>query len=269
MPEPMSEMMSDYKSEPAIRTVCIIQARMSSTRLPGKVLLPLAGRAVLAHVLERLSCCTTLSEVVVATSDDVSDDVLAQWCLGQGVQVFRGSLNDVLDRYYQCALSHQAQAVVRITADCPALDPTLVDEVVQGFQAGEHDLFYLGGEFPDGLDCAVFSFSALQTAWREAKLPSEREHVGPYVVNHPEWFRIGHLDKFKGLAHHRWTLDEPRDLVFLQSVFERLQRPVGQPFLTQDLLDLLDREPELMEANDGIVRNEGLIKSLAADKGTV
>lgn len=267
MPEPISELMSDSKSEPSMRTICIIQARMSSTRLPGKVLLPLAGRAVLGHVLERLSFCTTLSEVVVATSDDVSDDVLAQWCLDQGVQVFRGSLNDVLDRYYHCALNHQGEAVVRITADCPALDPTLVDEVVQGFHAGAHDLFYLGGEFPDGLDCAVFSFYALQRAWREAKLPSEREHVGPYLVNHPEWFRIGHLDKFKGMAHHRWTLDEPRDLAFLQSVFERLQRSDGRPFLTQDLLDLLDREPELMQANDGIVRNEGLIKSLVADKG--
>jgi len=261
--------MIDSKSESAMHTVCIVQARMSSTRLPGKVLLPIAGRAVLAHVLERLSCCTTLSEVVVATSDDISDDVLVQWCLDQGVQVFRGSLNDVLDRYYQCALLHQAKAVVRITADCPVLDPTVVDEVVQGFQANEYDLFYLGGEFPDGLDCAVFSFSALQRAWYEAKLPSEREHVGPYIFNHPNWFYIGHLEKYQGLAHHRWTLDEPRDLTFLQHVFERLQQPYGRPFLTQDLLDLLDREPELMQLNDRIILNEGLIKSLAAEKGAI
>jgi spore coat polysaccharide biosynthesis protein SpsF len=115
----------------------------------------------------------------------------------------------------------------------------------------------------------VFSFSALNRAWREAKLPSEREHVGPFVLNHPEWFRIGHLDRFKGLGHHRWTLDEPRDLVFLQSVFERLQRPDGRPFLTQDLLDLMEREPELLRVNNRIMRNEGLIKSLAADKGAV
>jgi spore coat polysaccharide biosynthesis protein SpsF len=265
----MTELMSESKPELAMRTVCIIQARMSSTRLPGKVLLPLAGQAVLAHVLERLFRCTTLSEVVVATSDDASDDVLAQWCIDQGVSVFRGSLNDVLDRYYQCALSHHAQAVVRITADCPALDSTLVDEVVQGFLAGSYDLFYLGGEFPDGLDCAVFSFFALQRAWCEAKLPSEREHVGPFVVNHPELFHIGHIEKFKGMAYHRWTLDEPSDLVFLESVFERLQRPDGRPFLSQDLLDLLEREPELLRANEGIVRNEGLIRSLAIDKGAV
>lgn len=238
---------------------------MSSTRLPGKVLLPLAGREVLAHVLDRLAICETVDDVVVATSDHLSDDVLAQWCGRRGVKVFRGSLDDVLDRYYQCALQARADAVVRITADCPALDPTIVDEVVQGFMAGSYDLFYLGGEFPDGLDCAVFSFSALERAWREAMLKSEREHVGPYVVNHPEWFRLGSIQKFKGLAHHRWTLDEPCDLAFLQAVFERLQLPEGRPFLSRDLLDLLAREPGLMHANQGIVRNEGLLKSIDAD----
>ena len=248
-----------------MRIVCIIQARMSSTRLPGKVLLPLAGREVLAHVLERLAVCETIDDFVVATSDQPSDDVLAQWCDRRGVQVFRGSLDDVLDRYYQCALQSRADAVVRITADCPALDPTIVDEVVHGFKAGDFDLFYLGGEFPDGLDCAVFSFFALERAWREATLKSEREHVGPYVVNHPERFRLGNLEKFTGLAHHRWTLDEPRDLAFLQAVFERLQRLGGKPFLAGEILDLLNREPELLSANKGIVRNEGLIKSISAD----
>jgi spore coat polysaccharide biosynthesis protein SpsF len=248
-----------------MRIVCIIQARMSSTRLPGKVLLPLAGREVLAHVLDRLAACETIDDVVVATSTHQSDDVLAQWCDSHGVQVFRGSLDDVLDRYYQCAVKARADAVVRITADCPALDPTIVDEVVRGFKAGSYDLFYLGGEFPDGLDCAVFSFPALERAWREATLKSEREHVGPYVVNHPAWFHLGSLQKFTGLAHHRWTLDEPRDLVFLRAIFERLQRPDGKPFLVKDILELLEREPELLRANEGIVRNEGLLKSIAAD----
>ena len=113
-----------------MRIVCIIQARMSSTRLPRKVLLPLAGREVLAHVLDRLAVCETIDDVVVATSDHPSDDVLARWCDSHGVPVFRGSLDDVLDRYYQCAVQARADAVVRITADCPALDPTIVDEVV-------------------------------------------------------------------------------------------------------------------------------------------
>jgi spore coat polysaccharide biosynthesis protein SpsF len=238
---------------------------MSSNRLPGKVLLPLAGREVLAHVLDRLAGCKTIDDVIVATSNHSSDDVLAQWCGTRDVSVFRGSLDDVLDRFYRCAVEARADAVVRITGDCPVLDPTIVDEVVNGFKGGNYDLFYLGGEFPDGLDCAVFSFSALQRAWREATLKSEREHVGPYVVNHPEWFRLGSLEKFTGLAHHRWTLDEPRDLVFLQAIFERLEWQDGKPFLARDILALLDSQPELMCANEGIVRNEGLIKSIAAD----
>lgn len=249
-----------------MRMVCIVQARMSSTRLPGKVLLPLAGQQVLAHVVGRLRHCRMLEEVVVATSDDASDDVLHDWCRAHAVPVFRGSLEDVLDRFCQCARHHQADAVVRITADCPAIDPQLVDVVVQGFLAGSYDLYYLGGEFPDGLDCAVFSRAALERAWREAVLKSEREHVGPYVVNHPELFRIGALEKFKGLAHHRWTLDDPRDLAFLQAVFERLHQPGCVPFTTQDVLELLAREPALLTLNQGIVRNEGLLKSLAAER---
>lgn len=248
-----------------MRIVCIIQARMGSTRLPGKVLMHLAGREVLCHVVQRIRACTTIDEVIVATSEDPGDDGLEAWCRSHDVPVFRGSLEDVLDRYYQCALQARADAVVRITADCPALDPTIVDEVVNVFRSGAFDLVYLGGEFPDGLDCGVFSFSALERAWREATLKSEREHVGPYVVNHPEWFRLGSLEKFKGLSHHRWTLDEPRDLEFLQLIFQRLQRQDGQPFLARDILDLLEREPKLLQVNEGIVRNEGLLKSQAQD----
>ena len=248
-----------------MRIVCVIQARMSSTRLPGKVLLPLARREVIAHVLDRVAACGTINDFIVATSEHPSDDVLAQWCESHHVPVFRGSLEDVLDRYYKCAVQTRAEAVVRITADCPAIDPTIVDEIVREFKVGNYDLFYLGGEFPDGLDCAVFSFNALERAWREATLKSEREHVGPYVFKHPEWFRLGSLQKFTGLACHRWTLDEPRDLVFLQAVFERLERLDGKPFLARDILDLLEREPALLCINQGIVRNEGLLNSIADD----
>ena len=248
-----------------MRVLGIVQARMSSTRLPGKVLLPLAGRPVLDHVLERLDACTTLHDVVVATSNQSSDDPLEQWCLERGTAVFRGSLDDVLDRYYQCARSYGANVVVRITADCPAIDPTVVDEVVLGFKNGRYDLFYLGGEFPDGLDVSVFSFASIKKAWHEAKLLSEREHVSPYLLNHPELFRIGYIEKFKGQAHHRWTLDEPEDLLFLQAVFESLEQGNRQTFVAEDILELLVREPNLMKINQGIVRNEGLIKSLAND----
>jgi len=193
-----------------MKVVAIIQARMSSSRLPGKVLLPLAGRPVLDHVVRRTRTCQAVDEVWVATSTDASDDVIAQWCTEHRVPVYRGSLNDVLDRYYQAATLAQADAVVRITADCPALDPQIVEEVVEGFKAGGYEFYGLAGEFPDGLDCTVFAMTALARAWREATLPSEREHVGPYIEKNPQWFKSGGLKRFSGLSHHRWTLDERR-----------------------------------------------------------
>jgi spore coat polysaccharide biosynthesis protein SpsF len=245
--------------------VAIIQARMSSSRLPGKVLMPLAGKPVLEHVVRRIQACKRITKVVVATSTDHTDDTIQAWCEKEEISHYRGSLDDVLDRYYQAAKIHKADAVVRITADCPAIDPTIVDEVVMGFLTGGYDYYGLSGEFPDGLDCTVFSFAALERAWREAKLKSEREHVGPYVEKHPELFKIGGYNKFKGLSHHRWTLDEPRDYEFLQAVFARLSQK-GTPFLAAEILALLDKEPEIMAINSNIVRNEGYLKSLAEDR---
>lgn len=247
-----------------MRVVSIIQARMSSTRLPGKVLMTLAGQPVLGHVVKRIRACQTIADVVVATSSDATDDDIEVWCKSVNVSCYRGSLNDVLDRYYQAAILHGADAVVRITADCPAIDPTIVDEVVHEFLAGGYEFYGLAGEFPDGLDCTVFAFSALARAWREAVLPSEREHVGPYIEKHPGIFKSGSLKKFSGLSHYRWTLDEPRDYEFLQRVFSRLYQP-DQIFLASDVLALLENEPELMQLNSEIVRNEGYLKSLIED----
>jgi hypothetical protein len=245
--------------------VAIIQARMSSSRLPGKVLMSLAGKPVLEYVVRRIQACKTITKVVVATSTDRTDDAIQAWCEKEEVGHYRGSLDDVLDRYYQAAKIHKADAVVRITADCPAVDPTIVDEVAMGFLAGGYDYYGLSGEFPDGLDCTVFSFAALERAWREAKLKSEREHVGPYMEKHPELFKIGGYNKFTGLSHHRWTLDEPRDYEFLRAIFARLDRE-GTPFLASDVLALLNKEPELMTINTNIIRNEGYLKSLAEDE---
>ena len=171
--------------------VAIIQARMSSSRLPGKVLLPLVEKPVLAHVIERLSYSRLIEKIVVATSVDSSDDPIANFCRENHVLCFRGSLEDVLDRYYRAAIENHADSVVRITADCPVIDPVVVDAVITGFLSGNYDLFGLDGEFPDGLDCTVFSLSALKKARLNAKLKSEREHVGPYIENSPHLFQNG------------------------------------------------------------------------------
>lgn len=246
--------------------VAIIQARMSSSRLPGKVLMPLVGIPVLGHVVERLSYCRMIDNIVVATSLEDSDDLIADYCKKNNINIFRGSLDDVLDRYYQAARIYQADPVVRITADCPAIDPVVVDAVIAGFLAGSYDLYGLGGEFPDGLDCSVFSFSAIERAWKEARLKSEREHVGPYIENNPDLFQNGALKLFYGLSSQRWTLDEAADYELLTKIFEKLYRS-DSPFMTHEVLNVLKEDSNLSSINNGIVRNEGYIKSLS-NEGT-
>jgi spore coat polysaccharide biosynthesis protein SpsF len=250
-----------------MKIVAIIQARMSSSRLPGKVLMELAGKPVLGHVVERLKFCKNVETVAIATSTDATDNLIEDWCRESKIICFRGSLDDVLDRYVRAARLLKADAVVRITADCPAIDPLVVDEVIEGFLTDNYAIYGLKGGFPDGLDCTVFSVQALEHAWLNASLSSEREHVGPYIEKNPELFKGGGLEKFQGLSHMRWTLDEPRDFDFLTQIFNRLYKS-NKPFFAQDILELLKLEPELALINSNIIRNEGYLKSLERDKNT-
>lgn len=250
-----------------MRTVGIIQARMGSSRLPGKILLPLGDEPVLSWVVTRLGECRNLSEVVVATSDSSDDEAIEKWCDRRKVACFRGSLEDVLDRYYQAATQYSAEAVVRITADCPLIDPDIVDRVIEEFAAGGFDAFSLGGEFPDGLDCQVFAYEALAKAWENAHLKSDREHVGPYIENNRcGSFQIGFMAPFQALADYRWTLDEPRDYEFLSALaYELLTKFTIPSFRTPDILKVLEDFPFLRGINSGIDRNEGYAKSLRGD----
>jgi spore coat polysaccharide biosynthesis protein SpsF len=247
------------------KTVAIIQARMGSTRLPGKVLKPILNKPLLWHLINRLQRCSTIDQIVVATTTDESDSKIIEFCKENAINYFSGSENDVLDRYYQAAKSFNADSIVRITADCPVIDPQIVDEVIHEYIVKKHDVCGLSGEFPDGLDVTVFSFKTLEDTWRNAKLPSEREHVCPYMSKHPEKFKLGEYVKFDNLGHYRWTVDEVQDLQFIREVFSRLYEP-GEIFLTEDILNLLEREPELSKINEGIVRNQGYAKSLTEDE---
>jgi spore coat polysaccharide biosynthesis protein SpsF len=247
------------------KTIAIIQARMSSTRLPAKVLLPLAGQTCIEQIYRRLKYCRTLDQIILATSDQDDDVLIANLCQKIKLECFRGSLNDVLDRYYQAATHYQASTIVRITADCPLIDPVVVDTIVTAALAGDFDQFSLSGSFPDGLDVEVFKYAALQQAWKDANLKSEREHVGPYFGNHPELFKRGSLEIFQNLGHHRWTLDEPNDYELLKQIYESLDEP-NKLFLTNDILDLFEERPELLEINSGIMRNEGYALSLQKDE---
>ena len=244
--------------------LAILQARTSSSRLPRKVLHPLLGRAMILRQLERLNRSKEISKIVLATSIDESDDMLAVTVETAGYAVYRGSLDDVLDRYYTCARDYVPEHIVRVTGDCPVIDWRLVDEVIRCHITGGYDYTHTTERFPDGLDTEVMTFAALTRAHQEAKIPSEREHVTLYFRNRPELFRIGSVDAAADYGDLRWTVDEPRDFAFVEAVYTELF-PRNNDFAMQDILALLDEKPELREINQGILRNEGLQKSIAED----
>lgn len=247
-------------------TLAILQARTSSSRLPRKVLLPILEQPMLFRHIERLNRCTTINQLVVATSIDPSDDALAAACEERGIRYFRGSLNDVLDRFVQAARCYVPEAVVRLTGDCPLADPAVIDNVIRFFWAGNYDYASncLPPTFPDGLDVEVMRFSCLEEAAREATLPSHREHVTPFLRAYPERYRLGNYINPTDLSHLRWTVDEPEDFDFVSRIYERLY-PKRPHFSMDDILKLIEDEPGLREINSRFKRNEGSKKSLAAD----
>ncbi|HVL68439.1 MAG TPA: glycosyltransferase family protein [Vicinamibacterales bacterium] len=246
-------------------TVAIIQARMSSTRLPGKVLAEIAGEPMLALVSRRVRSAKTLDQVVIATSTSSADDAVEAVCRERGIAVFRGSEEDVLDRYRGAAEFADAATVVRVTADCPLIDPQVIDLVVDEFRKGGADYVSntIQRTYPDGLDTEVMSRAALERAWSEAVLQSEREHVTPYIWKHPELFPQRQVVQAADLSALRWTVDEPRDLELVREVCRRL--PADRASM-QDILVLLAEEPSLRELNAGIVMNEGYLRSLMEDR---
>ncbi len=245
--------------------VAIVQARMSSTRLRGKVLKDICGRPMLAWIVERLSHSRLIDQIVIATSTDPSDNPIAQWCKKEGVALYRGELEDVLDRYYQTALTYGVRTIVRITADCPLIDPQVVDRVITHFIEGMFDCAGTDDTYPDGLDTEVFTMLALRRAWQKARWSSEREHVTPYIWKHPEKFRLLRLSAPERLGHLRWTVDEPEDLELVRKIYSWFYGK-KDVFLMEDVLKLLRHRPELMEINRGIQRNEGYQKSLKEDR---
>lgn len=246
--------------------VTIVQARMSSTRLRGKVLLPILGRPMLQHQLERLQRCRASDSLMVATSEERGDDAIGQLCRSLNVPCFRGQLNDVLDRYYQAAMSVGATGIVRITADCPLIDPAVADDIIGLYRRAQCDYASntLVPTYPDGLDVEVVSMKALQAAWRDSAAPSEREHVTSYVWQHPDRFRLVNHTHSEDLSHHRWTVDEPEDLDFVRSVYQALydRKP---DFDMYDVLRLLRMRPELELPNRWFERNERYLAQKRAE----
>lgn len=250
-----------------MQITAIIQARFSSTRLPGKVLLLLKDKTMLESVVERVQKAKRVKKIIVITSNEKSDDKIVQLCKKKKIDCFRGSLNDVLDRYYQAAKKFKVKHICRITADCPFVDPQVIDLVAKKYLERKFD--YVSNThpptYPDGLDTEIFSFEALEKAWKEAKLKSEREHVCPYIWKNPKKFKIHNVKNNKNFSGMRWTVDEESDLKFVREIYKQLYKK-NKMFYMQDVLDLLKKSPELMEMNKGIIRDEGYFKSLKEDR---
>jgi spore coat polysaccharide biosynthesis protein SpsF len=238
------------------KTVAIIQARMSSSRLPGKVLLDINGLPMLSWVVERARLAKSLDEVVVATTTDPSDDAIQAFCQQKGYPVTRGSLTDVLDRYYQAAVAVKADTIVRLTADCPLMDPDLIDEMVAKF--GQAGVDFAADRlpppwkrtYPIGLDIEIVTFEALERGWKEAKEPFEREHVMPYFYDQEGRFRVLVVDHTSDYGSLRWTVDTAEDMAVLRQITAYFSPRLDFSWL--EVLALVEKQPALSLLNAGI-----------------
>ena len=253
------------------RIIAIIQGRMSSSRLPGKILADIGGQPMLQRVFIRTSRAATVTETIFATTTDPSDDPVAEYCDYSGIPFKRGSLFDVLDRYYQTAKEAGADVVVRVTADCPVIDPDLIDDVVIALLEGEYDFVCnrlpppWNRTYPIGLDVEACTFGGLEKAWREATEPQQREHAMPYFYEgvqlsptgrqrsegiSPRGFRVALLGHTTDFGDYRWTVDTPEDLEFIRQVYSRFRG--RDDFRWKEVLDLVHNEPQLLQINAGV-----------------
>jgi len=251
-----------------LRIVCIIQARMASTRLPDKVLSEIEGRSMLAHVVERAAAIEGVDDVVVATTTDPADEAILDIAESIGALPFAGHPTDVLDRYYQAATKFEAEGIVRITADCPLIDPVVSGQIVSRFERGDLDYAtnLLLTTYPDGFDTEVVSYSALEHIWKIATLRSDREHVITYIRTNPDQFKVWNLTREPDLSHIRWTVDEPDDLEFVRAVFANLPKTGDRYPSAEAILDMLSKHPEIAALHPDHDRNEGWATSIAADQ---
>lgn len=251
-----------------MKIVGIVQARMGSTRLPGKMTKEILGKPIIEYVFDRVQPSQRMAEVWLATTTDASDDVLADWAKTHGIKSYRGSVNDVLDRYYRTAKLAEAEVVVRITGDCPLADCHVIDRVINEYLVEYPKFDYVCNTqpptFPDGLDTEVFSFTSLEKAWNEAKLQSEREHVTPYIWKHPEIFKIKNILNDVDLSGLRWTLDTEEDFALIRLIIETMAGEKKYPEFTR-ILEIFNKHPEWGAINARYKRNEGYIEATKKD----
>jgi spore coat polysaccharide biosynthesis protein SpsF len=242
----------------SMKILAILQARMSSRRLPGKVLMPILGEPMLARQIERLRRATTIDRLIVATSTDSSDDPIAALCARLGIDCARGSLDNVLDRFCKAAERYMPEQVVRLTGDCPLADPAVIDAAARFHLAGGYDYSSntLHPTFPDGLDVEICGYAALIEAGSEAKSAFQREHVTPFFYQHPERYRLGDFRHSADLSALRWTVDVAEDFELVRRIYAALY-PSNPHFALDDILALFENNPDLAAINAGHRRNEG------------
>lgn len=244
----------------------IIQARMGSSRLPGKVMMKVdENDTLLTFLVKQLSHSQYAENIVIATSELEEDNAISSAAKEIGIECFRGNSLDVLDRYYQCAKKFNFSTIVRITADCPLIDPQIVDLVITKFEEGRFDYATnsLVRTYPYGTEVEIFSFNTLETTWQNAKKPSEREHVTPYIYNNKDNFVIFNIGYSSNISHLSWTVDRLNDLRLVQEIITKIEK---RPILLDDILELIEREPDLTDINRDRTPNEGYLKSLAEDQ---
>lgn len=235
-----------------MRIEAFIQARMGSTRLPGKVLKKILGKPLLEFLVERLLDSHEIDDIVVLTSCKTEDDFIVAFCQEKNIHYFRGSEEDVLDRYYQAALQRKVDGIVRITADCPLIDPEVIDQLIHAFRNEYPQVDYLSNTlertFPRGLDAEVFSVKALEYAFKHARYSEEREHVTLYLYRHPELFHLKNIAHIPSLGEYRWTVDTLEDFALVRLILEELY-PIQPKFRLKDVLSLLSKYPEWNKLN--------------------
>jgi spore coat polysaccharide biosynthesis protein SpsF len=233
----------------------VIQARMSSQRLPGKSMLTLDGVPLLGHLLNRVSSRFSIDSIVVATSNHQEDDCIASYCSSYGVDSFRGSKSNVLERFHRALTTFGGDPVVRIGADCPLMDPDVIQQAVNLYEEGNGRWDYVSNTqertYPRGLDVEVFSRAAIEKAYAEASLPVEKEHVTPYIYFHPELFTIHHLKRSPPMDHYRWTVDTLEDFQLVQHVYAK----IGGEYSYHTVLELFQRYPHWININSAIQQN--------------
>lgn len=235
-----------------MKIVAIIQARMGSTRLPGKVLRQVLEKPLLVYQLERVARAKLIDEMIVATTERRIDDPIVLLCQALGIAYYRGSENDVLNRYFEAASFINAEVVVRLTSDCPLIDPEQIDKVIKSYLLSPHELLYVSNilkrSFPRGMDTEVFSFKALKLANQKAKTKSDREHVTRYMVNNPYTFHLANVTNNKDYSYHRWTVDAIEDFILIKRIIETVY-PTQPYFTMEDIIALLEKFPKWQKIN--------------------